>query len=317
MERSQTYHSNYCSITLIGVLYALLATPLYKSTITMYPTGQESGGQLSQLQGMASTFGFDVGGGDPPFNIQNIVESRRLKTKLIYHKWNSKEFDKPVNLIHYWEIDDATGISLNPINWIKALFASDASSDYRILKWETDALEILNDRISVNEDEMTGLITVEILMEEPGMAADMANTMYPTIVDFTVETHSRQAKLNREFIEGRQIEVKEQLTEIEEVLKVFRERNRSIMESPQLQLEMERLMREVQIQTEVYITLQQQYELARIEEVKETPSVTVLDEGKPAVYKEKPRRKLITIIAMFLGGISASALILFQRLFKQ
>ena len=47
-------------VTLMGVLYALLATPLYKSTITMYPSGQESGGQLNQLQGMASTLGFDM-----------------------------------------------------------------------------------------------------------------------------------------------------------------------------------------------------------------------------------------------------------------
>ena len=77
-------------VTLIGVLYALLATPLYKSTITMYPSGQESGGQLSQLQGMASTFGFDVGDGDPSFNIPDIVKSRRLTTELIYHKWNSE-----------------------------------------------------------------------------------------------------------------------------------------------------------------------------------------------------------------------------------
>ena len=47
-------------VTFIGVVYALLATPLYKSTISMYPSGQESGAQLSQLQGMASTFGFDM-----------------------------------------------------------------------------------------------------------------------------------------------------------------------------------------------------------------------------------------------------------------
>ena len=46
--------------TLIGVLYALLVTPLYKPTVTMHPSGQESGGQLSQLQGMASTLGFDM-----------------------------------------------------------------------------------------------------------------------------------------------------------------------------------------------------------------------------------------------------------------
>ena len=42
------------------------------------------------------------------------------------------------------------------------------------------------------------------------------------------------------------------------------------------------------IKTQVYITLQQQYELTRIEEVKETPSVIILDNGKPAAEKEKP-----------------------------
>ena len=63
----------------------------------------------------------------------------------------------------------------------------------------------------------------------------------------------------------------------------------------QLQLELERLMRDVEIQTQVFITLQQQYELARIEEVKETPSVVTLDLGKPAIRKEKPKRILLVI----------------------
>ena len=107
--------------------------------------------------------------------------------------------------------------------------------------------------------------------------------------------------------------MKEQLTESEDALKVFRERNRSIVGSPQLQLEIERLMREVEIQTQVYITLQQQYELARINEVKETPSVVILDEGKPAVGKDKPKRKLIVIIAMLLGGMFALGVTLLKR----
>ena len=107
-------------VTLMGVSYALLATPLYKSTITMYPSGQESGGQLNQLQGMASTFGFDMGGGDPSFHIPDLVQSKRIKTELIYHKWNTEKFDKPVNLIQYWEIDGINELSLNPINWIKS-----------------------------------------------------------------------------------------------------------------------------------------------------------------------------------------------------
>jgi len=96
------------------------------------------------------------------------------------------------------------------------------------------------------------------------------------------------------------------------VLKVFRERNRNIQQSPQLQLELGRLMREVEIKTQVYITLQQQYELARIEEVKETPSVVILDEGKVAVQKDKPKRKLIVIFAMLLGGMFALSVTLLK-----
>jgi len=311
-------------VTLIGVLYALLATPLYKSTITMYKSGMENVGQLSKLQGMANTFGFDVGGGGvTSFHIPDIVNSRKIQTNLIYHEWNSDKFDKPVNLIQYWEIDDTTAISLNPIVWakrstalVKSLFTTNTEKINSNLAWETNALKTLSGRISVNEGK-SGLITVEILMEESSVAADIANTMYPSIVDFTVETHSKQAKLNRKFIEERQIEVKEQLSEAEEMLKVFRERNRSIMESPQLQLEMERLVREVEIKTQVYITLQQQYELARIEEVKETPSVVILDKGYQAVKKDEPKRKRIVVIAFLLGGISSIGIILLKRFFNE
>jgi len=302
-------------ITLMGVLYALLATPLYKSTITMYPSDQKGGGQLNQLQGMASTFGFDMGDGETSFNIPDVVNSRHLKTELIYHEWNSEEFEIPVNLIHYWGIDDttSTGISLNPMNWMKALLSSDAVGYVdRKFKWEVGALNILDGRISVKEDK-TGLISIDVLMEEPNMAAELANAMYQVIVDFNVEIHTRKARLNREFIQGRQMDVKEQLTEAEDVLKVFRERNRSIIESPQLQLEVECLIRKVTIKTQVYITLQQQYEMARIEEVKATPSVIILDEAQLAINKEQPKRKLMVITAMFLGSMVALGVTILKR----
>jgi uncharacterized protein involved in exopolysaccharide biosynthesis len=73
------------------------------------------------------------------------------------------------------------------------------------------------------------------------------------------------------------------------------------LDSPQLQLELERLMRDVEIQTQVFITLQQQYELARIEEVKETPSVIILDKGMPSVGIYKPKRFLIVFTAFILS----------------
>jgi len=59
-------------------------------------------------------------------------------------------------------------------------------------------------------------------------------------------------------------------------------------------------MRDVEVNQQVYITLKQQYEIARIEEVKEAPVVNVLDEGREAVEKDWPRRNLRVIVTIIL-----------------
>ena len=182
------------------------------------------------------------------------------------------------------------------------------------LKWEKSALEKLTDRISVKENK-TGLIIVDVLMEEPELSAKISNYIYDGVVEFTNVNHIEIAKLNREFIQERQLEVNEILTTTENKLKEFRSKNRKVMDSPQLQLELERLMRDVEIQTQVFITLQQEYELARIEEVKETPSVVVLDKGRPAAEKDSPNGKLIIILYLFLGVLLGLSLSIIKRLF--
>ena len=294
-------------ITFLGILYALLATPLYKSTITMYPSGESSGG-FSQLQGMAAMMGMNMDRGESAFHIPDIINSRTLQTKIIYKKWNSNEFKSPIDLISYWGINLESKLSLNPLNWFSK------SKENMNLKWESSALEELSERISVKEDK-TGLISVDVLMEEPELSAQIANYIYSGVVEFTNVNHIESAKLNREFIQERQIEVKSILINAENKLKDFRSKNRKVMDSPQLQLELERSLRDVEIQTQVFITLQQQYELARIEEVKETPSVVILDKGKPAAKKDSPKRKLIVIMCIFLGLIFGNIYVLIKRLF--
>ena len=69
----------------------------------------------------------------------------------------------------------------------------------------------------------------------------------------------------KDFISGRIIEVEKQLIKAEENLKIFRESNRSIFQSPSLMLEQERLVREVSTLMQLYLTLKSQYELVQIE----------------------------------------------------
>ena len=73
----------------------------------------------------------------------------------------------------------------------------------------------------------------------------------------------------KQFIEERIIDVEKELIAAEEDLKVFMDRNRRIENSPALQLEQQRLGREVTVLTGVFTTLKQQLETTKIEEVKE------------------------------------------------
>jgi uncharacterized protein involved in exopolysaccharide biosynthesis len=59
--------------------------------------------------------------------------------------------------------------------------------------------------------------------------------------------------------------------------------------------------RRAKIQETVYELLTEQYELAKVQEVKETPSVKILDPGRVPEKKSFPPRMLIMVLGMFLG----------------
>jgi tyrosine-protein kinase Etk/Wzc len=87
----------------------------------------------------------------------------------------------------------------------------------------------------------------------------------------------------------------------EEDLKVFMDRNRRIENSPALQLEQQRLGREVTVLTGVFTTLKQQLETTKIEEVKESDYVVILDAPEVPLQRSKPNKRLMVILAGILG----------------
>jgi len=60
-------------------------------------------------------------------------------------------------------------------------------------------------------------------------------------------------------------------------------------------------LREVTVLTGVFTTLKQQLETTKIEEVKESNYVVVLDPPEAPMQRSKPKRKLMVIMACFLG----------------
>jgi capsule polysaccharide export protein KpsE/RkpR len=86
----------------------------------------------------------------------------------------------------------------------------------------------------------------------------------------------------------------------------------SIRELPLLGVTYSDLYRRTRIEEAVYETLTQQYELAKVQEAKETPSVKVLDPARVPERKSYPPRLQILLLCM-LVGLAVSAMWVFAR----
>ena len=89
--------------------------------------------------------------------------------------------------------------------------------------------------------------------------------------------------------------------------------------NPDLQLKQGRLTREIEENQAVYITLRQQYEIAKIEAEEDKLFINILDTGDVAVRKSKPKRLLI-LLSSVMFGLMSSVLIILNRnklLFKK
>ena len=295
--------------SLLVLAYTYTLTPLYKSEISLYPvTSSPTSAGMSQLQSMASSFGYDVGGSEANFNIPDVVKSQRIKLSILNKKWHFDELNENMTFPEYWHKDDKPGI-------ISRIFGEKEENPELIrLKQETDGLKKINERITVTESKKTGLITVSVLSEEPKLSKDIVTYIAEALISYINDVQGKRAGENRQFIEERIAEASAQLEKSEESLKSFREENRSIKDSPELQMQLERLMRDAEVNKQVFITLKQQYEIARIEEVKEAPVVNVLDEGREAVEKDWPKRFFICCSISILLCIIFVIFLLFIRI---
>jgi len=90
----------------------------------------------------------------------------------------------------------------------------------------------------------------------------------------------------------------------------------TLVRVPDLALAYARLLRDVKVEEKVYELLVTQYENARIEEARNTPTVQILDPAKVPEIRSRPRRKRMVIVSGFLGLAWASVLSLVVTIWR-
>lgn len=270
-------------LSVFTIIYVLFFTkPIYKSTAKIISSS--SGVRNSQASGLAAQFGINIPNSqsEPKWVYDEIIKSRTLAKAVLKQKFDTNEFGPQKTLLQILTYGNN-----------KPKFKNDT---LQIL-----GIERLLGMVEVNEDVKTSILTLSINASESNLARDI-NRVFIEQLDAHQKRYNKAKTIDaRKFIEERIVDTESELVKAEEDLKIFMDRNRRIENSPALQLEQQRIAREVTVLTGVYTTLKQQLETTKIEEVKESAYVIVLDPPEAPLKISKPNKKLMILLAGFLG----------------
>jgi uncharacterized protein involved in exopolysaccharide biosynthesis len=270
--------------TPVGVAVGVLRPKSYVARASFVAEQTKLGSLPSGLGALAAQFGLDIpgdAGRSPQFYSQLLSTSDMLRSLL----------------------DSVVPVSPRDSTTIRELLlgVKDTSRN------GTDrALRKLRKRIQAAADARTSVVTLSVRTVTPATAERMAGILIGQIKHFNVSTRQLQAKERRQFLEGRVADAYEILRTSEEELRRFYERNRRFSESPTLVFEESRMKRAVELRQELYTTLSKELEAARIQEVNDTPTITIVDLPFSSSRPSGPTIPVFGAVFFVLGACIAS-----------
>lgn len=270
-------------MALLGGLLAVglnaLKPSSYSSFAALMP---QSSRPTSALTGIATQFGISLPANDPgqsPTFYLDLINSAQLLSSLA-----TSTFPDPSN----------RG-AVRPL--VSILGVPGDTPELRV----NNAVLMLRRRITPTVRAKTGVVDIVVRMPDPALAAAVCSRLLTLLNQFNLETRQSQAAAEARFIEARLADAKAELRVAEDRLQYFLQRNRDFRNSAELTFQQDRLQRDVLLEQQIVATLAQNYEQARIDQVRDTPAITIVERPVPAPRADRRRHLRHAVIGLVMG----------------
>jgi len=277
-------------VTALVLVVSAVVPPTYTAVTSFVPEARSQGRLPAGLAGLAGQFGISLGAeaSQSPRFYADVAKSREILDRLLLARYADPRVPS--------EPEDS-------ITLLRILRKGGRNGADSLQRAATKLAKLL----STDVNAQTGIVTVKAESRYPDLAAAVANRLVAYLNEFNAQSRQSQARERRKFIEQRVTDGEQELHDAEEALKRFYQANRSWQQSPQLVFEEGRLRRQVELRQELYLTLRREFETARIEEVNDTPVITVIDSATVPQRKSGPKHWLWAVLALATSGVFAAS----------
>lgn len=333
-----------CAVTFFLSCAATLLMPnIYIATARLMPPTEGSGGISAMLSGMgdlAALAGISSGGSMSEIYV-GVLKSRTVADAII-NRFNLMEvYDQEYRVLMYEKLEKIVNISCGIENGIISISVEDEQPERaaQIANAYVEELQqlyvqlslssvgrqrtFLEKRLAMVKSDLAKAEDALLLFQKENNAVkldDQAKAIIEAITQLKGQIASKEVELGvaRTFQSEQNHEVKA----MREGLSGLKEQLRSLEQSPDGQrvagdifisttnvpdvgMQFARLMREFKVQETLYELLSKQYEMAKVEEARDTSTILVLDLAVPPDKKTKPKRLLIVVMLTFVAGFTA------------
>lgn len=288
------------SIVACGVLVGLLvgvrslvSKPHYTSRAVIVPQGTKS---PSMFAGLASQLNLNLPGGDAsqsPAFYADLVQSRELLGATVDSRYD------------YVTAGQSRKASLVDIYGIRGMPAP-LAREY--------AIDSLAASITVEVVAKTGVIRISSTASTPELAQQISQRLIDLLDQFNRQRRKGQAASERQFVEQRLSETTIEVRRAEDRLQAFLQENRSCCTSPELTFERDRLNNDLSLRRDLNASIAKAYEDARLEEVRDTPVITII-EAPPIPVRPDRRGTVRKAVYGFGAGLAIGVLLALARAF--
>lgn len=250
----------------VGVV-TLLTPQRYSAGFTMVPQVSDAGN--SGLSSIASQLGVNIGSIDltqSPLFYSELLGSRAFMLGLSGGSYLVEGAAGPRDSLLY--------------EWMKAPGATPEQRHER-------AAILLRGKTAISSSARSGIVRFVVTLKDSALVRQVAMRALAQIDSFNLRTKQTQARAERAFLELRADSLEWHLRNAEDALVRFDDRNRAATLAPALRTERDRLSREKQVVENVAGIVRQQLERARMEEVRNTPVITIVEAVRSPTWPER------------------------------
>ena len=304
----------------VGVIVALCTPKSFTASVTLAPEMNSGGIGLSgNLADMASSFGIDIGGKSSvdaiyPELYPDIFATTDFLLSLYDVPVRLKEDDTVRKYIDHFKKDLKIPFWNYPKIWIAQMLTpkegnngkNGARDPFRLSKEDDQIIEGMRNSIICTVDKKTSVININVIDQDPLVAAIMADTLQRRLQLYITEYRTKKARNDYDFYKKLSQQLRHDYERSREIYTSYADANQGV-QLQSLQVKIEELENNMQLKYDNYKNSLELMRQAHAKIQERTPAFVILERPLMPHKASSAPRAIIVLLWIFLFVVVGAA----------